>query len=290
MDTQVLRRYLAYFVNLYLKQITQKVNNYLESKKLTLDEWLKSVKDGQRGDILCVFLLSMATASHTIVHLRHNKVWSTLKHKPASHDELMQQCDKHLAYLGLGIFLELKERVPLNIIGTITGEDPETHKHLLTSVTQSIKHEVQEDYVKSRPPIKQHATATVGSESQLERVEKQMRTTTSIIGTTKISVSSTRMKVIGSSARSVKKPMVNILPFEVRLVRLSEKEISKYTWKPLPSANLYSVPGQTSPVKTRSMRFKSVPTHNRKRIIRGKPTQRLVSVSLLTIRKHVLRR
>ena len=45
MDTQVLRRYLAYFVKLYLKQITQKVNNYLESKKLTLDEWLKSIKD-----------------------------------------------------------------------------------------------------------------------------------------------------------------------------------------------------------------------------------------------------
>ena len=89
MDTQVLRRYLAYFVNLYPKQITQKVNTYLESKKLTLDEWLKSVKDGRRGDILCVFLLSMATASHTAVHLKHNKIWSTLNHKPSSHDELM---------------------------------------------------------------------------------------------------------------------------------------------------------------------------------------------------------
>ena len=36
MDTQVLCRYLAYFVNLYQKQITQKVNNYLESKSLHL--------------------------------------------------------------------------------------------------------------------------------------------------------------------------------------------------------------------------------------------------------------
>ena len=68
----------------------------------------------------------MATASHTAVHLKHNKIWSTLNHKPSSHDELMRQCDKHLAYLGLGIFLELKERTPFNIIGTITGEDPET--------------------------------------------------------------------------------------------------------------------------------------------------------------------
>ena len=91
MDTQVLHRYLAYYVNLYPRQITQKVNNYLESKKLTLDEWLKSVKDGRRGDILCVYLLSMAIGSHTAVHMRNNKVWSMLKDRPVSHDELIQQ-------------------------------------------------------------------------------------------------------------------------------------------------------------------------------------------------------
>ena len=286
MDMQVLHRYLAYFVNLYPKQITQKVNTYLESKKLTLDEWLKSVKDGRRGDILCVFLLSMATASHTAVHLKHNKIWSTLNHKPSSHDELMRQCDKHLAYLGLGIFLELKERTPFNIIGTTTGEDPETHKHLLASVTQPIKLEEQSDYI-SRPPIKQCATAAVGSKSQLERVEKEMRTTTRIIGTTKIPAPSTRKKVAGSSDICIKNPMVNHLPFEVRIVRLSEKEILKYTC-PLPSVNLRSVPGRFSPVKTRSMRFTSVPKHDRKHVIRGKPTQRLVSS--LTIWKHVLRK
>ena len=293
MDTQVLRRYLAYYVNLYPNQITQKVNNYLESKKLTLDEWLKSVKDGRRGDILCVFLLSMVTASHTVVHLRHNKVWSTLKDKPVSHDEQIQQCDKHLVYLVLGIFLQLKERVPLNILGTITWQYPETHKYLLASVTQSIKHELQEDYEKQRPPIKQHVTAAAGSEAQLERVEKEMQSTTSIIGTTNNPVTSTRMKVTSPSVRrvkSVKKPMVNFLPFEVMLVRLSEKEILKYTRKHPPSDDLHSAPGRSSPVKTRSMRFKSVSTQNRKRIIRERPTQLLVSVSTLTIRKHILRR
>ena len=293
MDTQVLRRYLAYYVNLYPKQITPKVNNYLKSKKLTLDEWLKSVKDGQRGDILCVYLLNMATGSHTVVHMKHNKVWSTLKDMPASHDELIQQCDKHLVYLGLGIFIQLKERVPFNILGTITGQDPKTHKRLLASVTQSIKHEVQEDYEKQRFTTKQHATVAAGSEAQLERVEKEMQSTTGIIGTTNNPVTSTRMKVSGPSVRSVKsvkKPMVNFLPFEVRLVRLSKKEILKYTQKHPPSDDLHSAPGWSSPVKTRSMRFKSVSTQNRKHIIRGRPTQRLVSVSTLTIRKHILRR
>ena len=235
----------------------------------------------------------MATGSHTVVHLKHNKLWSTLKDRPASHDELIQQCDKHLVYLGLGIFLQLKERALFKILGTITGQDPKTHKCLLASVTQSIKHEVQEHYEKQRFPTPHYATAAAGSEAQLERVEKEMRSTTGIIDTTKDPVTSTRMKATDLSARSVKnvkKSMVDSLPFEVRIVRLSEKQILKYTQKQPPRDNLHSAPGQSSPVKTRSMRFKSVSTCNRKHIIRGRPTQQLVSISTLTIQKHILRR
>ena len=88
-STLVLQRYIAYYVNLYPKQITQKVSKYLDSKKLMLNEWLKSVKEGRRGDILCVYLLSMATGTHTAVHMRNNKVWSTLEDMPTSHDELI---------------------------------------------------------------------------------------------------------------------------------------------------------------------------------------------------------
>ena len=58
-------------------------------KKLTLKEWLKSVKEGRRGDILCVYLLSMATGTHTAVHLSNNRVWSILEVMPTSHDNLM---------------------------------------------------------------------------------------------------------------------------------------------------------------------------------------------------------
>ena len=167
MDTQVLRRYIAYYVNLYPKQITQKASNYLDSKKLTLDKWLKSVKEGRRGDILSVYLLSMATGSHTAVHMRNNKVWSTLKDMPTSHDELIHQCDKHLVYLGLGVFLQLKERVTVDILGTITGQDPETQKLLVASVTQSIKHEEHVDSEMHVLP-KKHATAAAGSAAQLD--------------------------------------------------------------------------------------------------------------------------
>ena len=54
-----------------------------------LKEWLKSVKEGRRGDILCVYLLSMATGTHTAVHLSNNRVWSTLEVMHTSHDDLM---------------------------------------------------------------------------------------------------------------------------------------------------------------------------------------------------------
>ena len=124
-STLVLRRYIVYYINLYRRQITQKVGKYLDSKKLMLDDWLKSVKDGRRDDILCVYLLSMATGTHTAVHLSDNRVWSTLEVKPTSHDDLMRQCNKHLVYLGLGVFLQLKERATVNVLGTVTGQDPE---------------------------------------------------------------------------------------------------------------------------------------------------------------------
>ena len=67
---------------------------------------------------------------------------------------------------------------------------------------------------------KKHVTAAAGSAAQLDRVEKEMMTTAELIGTTSTSVTPTmdiQMKETGSSI-SAGKPMVNILPFEVRLV------------------------------------------------------------------------
>ena len=139
---------------------------------------------------------------------------------------------------------------------------------------------------------KKHATAAAGSASQLDRVEKEMMTSAKIIGTTSISVTPTmdvQMKETGSSI-SAGKPMVNILPFEVWLVRLSQQEISKYTHKRLLSEKLQSGSGRSSPVKTRSMRFRLLSTHSKKRIISGRPTQQHVSITSISIQRHILRR
>ena len=100
-----------------------------------LEDWLRCVSDGRHGDILCVYLLSLSTSVHMVVHLRNNKLWSTLKTIPATHSELLNICDQHLAYLGFGIFLRLERKpIQVRILGTITGADHETQQLLLQSI------------------------------------------------------------------------------------------------------------------------------------------------------------
>ena len=137
----LMRRWISYYVRQYPKQITAKAQPYLDSKKLTLEDWLRCARDGRRGDILCMFLLSLSTGVHTVVHLKNNKLWSTFKTIPETHSELLNICNQHLAYLGFGIFLRL-ERKPtqMKILGTITGADHETQQLLLQSIDAAPTH------------------------------------------------------------------------------------------------------------------------------------------------------
>ena len=131
----LMRRWISYYVRQYPKQIIAKAKPYLDSKKLTLEDWLRCVRDGRCGDILCVFLLSLSTGIHTVIHLKINKLWSTLKMIPATHSELLNICDQHLAYLGFRIFLRLEQKpIQVQILGTITGADHETQQLLLQSI------------------------------------------------------------------------------------------------------------------------------------------------------------
>ena len=60
--------------------------------------------------------------------------------------------------------------VSVGILSTITGQDPETHKLLVTRVAQSIKHEEQEDS-EVHELSKKHTTAAAGSAAQLDRLQ-----------------------------------------------------------------------------------------------------------------------
>ena len=146
------------------------MNEYLQSKKLTFDDWMAAVKNHRRGDIVCVYLLSMVTGNHMAIHLKNNKIWCTLKVVPLLHHELVERCPIHLVYMGFGIFLQLKKRkIPesIRILGTISSDDPEvrTQLHFL------VKTEKPDD---DQSLLKGNITAAAGSESQLQRVELEL--------------------------------------------------------------------------------------------------------------------
>ena len=181
----------------------------------------------------------MATGMHTVIHLSDNRLWSTLKTIPNTHDEVLAQCKKHLVYLRLGVFLQLKERPTCNILGTLSGQDPETHRLLLEQITHKIKHEETDIRPEYKPTWRQ-ATAAAGSASQLSRVEKELNSNIKLPGTTGMCTLPTGKTHPSKPTKSVdllerhpptSKPLVNIMPFEVRLVKLSQQEISKHTRK-----------------------------------------------------------
>ena len=207
------------------KQITVKVREYLDSKKLSLDDWLRCVNEGRRGDILCMYLLSIATGVHTMVHLK-NKLWCTLHDKPQSHEEMLNRCEKHLVYLGFGIFLHLEKRKPptletLPILGIVSSDDPATQRELLHHVGVTIK--TKSAFTGTTPSAKMakhpKASAAAGSKTQLERVEAEM----------KVEPSTLKPQAISHKTLPCTYPMVEKYTFEVRIRRLTLKEIEKYT-------------------------------------------------------------
>ena len=55
--------------------------------------------------------------THTVVHLKNDQLWTTIKNQSLSHNELVKMCNFHLVYLGRGLFVELTERKqPLTIV------------------------------------------------------------------------------------------------------------------------------------------------------------------------------
>ena len=127
-----MHKLVGFFIHCYKPQLEPRVKEYLGSKKLTLDQWLESVKINHLRNILCIYVLSMVTGMHTCVHLKGRLIWSTLKVVLLIHEELIERCPIHLVYLGFGIFLRLKCRPPFEVnvfsapqvIGHVTSKQP----------------------------------------------------------------------------------------------------------------------------------------------------------------------
>ena len=100
--------------------IEQLSTAYLKSIGKTTKNWIHGIKKGDAGNILDLYMLSKVTGVHCYVHLKEKNYWSTLKDTPITHDEFMQRCNLHLAYLGNNTYIELVLRtasVSYNIFG-----------------------------------------------------------------------------------------------------------------------------------------------------------------------------
>ena len=129
--------WLKLYADMYTNQFKHVCEKYLKSKFLEFDHWRESIKDGHKGDVMCLLGLNYAMDMHTMVHLHGNHLWSTL-HRNFTHDQMAAKCNFHLAYLSRGIYAELVKRdTPLQscsesddvtslIIDTLTAEEDHT--------------------------------------------------------------------------------------------------------------------------------------------------------------------
>ena len=94
-----------------------RVAKYLASKVLSYENWLDSISDGRKGDVLALYGLCLLFSKHAVVHLHNDLVWSTLASLSNNHLEDLQKLDIHLCYIGRGLFMELVQcDIPLQIL------------------------------------------------------------------------------------------------------------------------------------------------------------------------------
>ena len=161
-----MRHWVRLYANTNKKQLEIISRKYLELNGLKLTAWVWSVKEGKKGDLLTLYVLSLITGVHCCVHLKQQNYWTTLKDKPTTHVEYMQRCNVHLAYKGQCTFIELSPRTSIVsyklfgvdnpvgfeettpvIIGTLTSEETSTLDLLLKeSIHKALETKKQTGY------------------------------------------------------------------------------------------------------------------------------------------------
>ena len=80
--TKLMRQWVRLYAITNKYQIKTIASDYFESKGLELSTWLMGVKEGRKGDVLILFILSVITGVHCCVHLKRHNYWTTLKKHP----------------------------------------------------------------------------------------------------------------------------------------------------------------------------------------------------------------
>ena len=106
-DWKFMRTWLHLFVRLHKKFFNTMEKAYLARKGLSLDNWLDSVQEGRKGDVLTLLGLCMLIEKYAVVHLHDGEIWTSLRDSQKSHDEALDRSDSHLIYLGRGNFAKM---------------------------------------------------------------------------------------------------------------------------------------------------------------------------------------
>ena len=78
-DRKFMCTWLHLFVRLHKRYFTTLASNYFKRKGLTLENWLDSVHDGRKSDVLALLSLCMLVEKRVLVHLHNNQIWTSLK-------------------------------------------------------------------------------------------------------------------------------------------------------------------------------------------------------------------
>ena len=184
-----MRYWLRVHVLTHKHQIAKFAKVYLESKGLNISTWLTRPKTGKRADVLALFLLCKITKSHCFIHLEGGCYWTSLEENPDDHDTLLQKCSLHLAYLGCGNYAQLLLRTvtyeykifgvssPLNI------DVIDTKPQIIGSLTVDEESQLLNTGLKpNSPPTQKKVSASIGLESDLKRVKRELAIPTSHTG------------------------------------------------------------------------------------------------------------
>ena len=104
-----IRCWLKIFMLANKKNFKQLASKFLASKVLTYENWLDSISEGHKNDILALFGLCILFSVLAVVHLKDGFIWTTLSKLSDDHAEDLKRCSVHLCYLCRDIFIKLIE-------------------------------------------------------------------------------------------------------------------------------------------------------------------------------------
>ena len=89
-DCEFTRRWLKFFMTtVYPKNFEVAGHHCLRPKGFTLDIWVDGIEDGRKGDFLALYGLNLMLDMHTVVHLKNDWLWTTIKDQSLSHDDVV---------------------------------------------------------------------------------------------------------------------------------------------------------------------------------------------------------